>query len=547
MQPMYHQIETCILPVNEENWDELLRRSIAQRPEFKIENGKIYAGQVVARFLGIPIDEDEYYNKLYDYVHSDDYLLTLLSGNTLNKIIDNRHFRSIQKLINMNREQNLSINRFVAFMDGEQLLIKSSKPAIHRKIREAMIATLNMFARNEQDGLMNNDLQRVLVDLVKWSFNHLEPELDKASPDQKMPKFLWYGPFNKSQSYFLYYAMKIGCDIIVFSPSGKDILSPFDPEEKETFVFHYPGQKEEEPFPEEKRTRKTTVAYRASREIETVLNHEGSGLYKPWQLRDYIPRSITLRTTYDELFLIMKEIAMIRPDFEVKNGMVFIPAIFAKIQGVSKNRKEYWDRLHSLIEGEQSILIKEFPFSRAINNDFRFHYQNALGKDGKLDPDRMMASHYWTYGRLPAGLQKGIAHAIRNICWKPGLKPMYRETMEDVKIYLFTQGMQIPPNILQLLQKFDYSQTVPKLVIFNNELSGTLTRSDAALLLLLNQFGIDIVIYNPAGHNDIENFVDEKWYDIHWLEDVVFEMEYKEPSLFRRFFRQGILRNLRGD
>ena len=48
---------------------------------------------------------------------------------------------------------------------------------------------------------------------------------------------------------------------------------------------------------------------------------------------------------------------------------------------------------------------------------------------------------------------------------------------------MFSRNFQIPPNILEQLEKFDYSQDVPKIVIFNNEKSGELTRSDAVLLL----------------------------------------------------------------
>ena len=42
---------------------------------------------------------------------------------------------------------NTTINqRFTAFLDGEQLLLKSAIPVLHRKIREAMISTLELFA-----------------------------------------------------------------------------------------------------------------------------------------------------------------------------------------------------------------------------------------------------------------------------------------------------------------------------------------------------------------------------------------------------------------
>ncbi|OIK15420.1 hypothetical protein BIV60_09720 [Bacillus sp. MUM 116] len=545
MNPSYNQLNVKQVSLSYENWLELIKEPLNARPDFSLENGAINIGQVLGRFLGIPLDADEYYNNLFDYVNNAELHLQLLSEDSLNKAIDNSHFQSIQKVLNIYQEQKLSINRFTAFLDGEQLLLKSTIPAIHRKIREAMISILEHFAQFEQNGLENPELRRVLVDVVKWSINHLQPVLEKADLQSDMPKFLWYGDFKKSHQYFLYYLIKIGCDLVIFHPEGKDALAGFI--DGEIFTYHYQNTEKAEPFPTEKRSRKTTVAYRASREIESILNQEGSGLYKPWQLREYTPSSLTLRTTYDELYLIGKEIAMIRPDFEVANGQVKIPTIFAKIKGVSKNRKEYWERLHAFSESEYSLLIRKLPFTMPGTSDFRYHYRNVLDPDGLLSVEKMMQAHYWPYSFLASGLQKGIAHAVRRICDKPDLKPLHGESEEEVIIYLFSQAMHMPKSLIQLLERFDYSQQVPKIIVYNNEHAGMFSRSDAALLLLLNHFGIDIMIYNPPGHNDIENYLDESLYDTHWLDEVVFDLEYKEPSILKRVLFQGILKNLRGD
>jgi hypothetical protein len=545
MYPPLNQLIIKPVALTYENWLDILKKSLPERPNYSIDKGTIEIGQVLGEFLGVPIDTDEYYNQLFDLVHSNELSLHLLSEDSLDKSIHNHYFQAIQKVININQEQKLSINRFTAFLDGEQLILKSKVPVLHRKLREAMITTLEFYDNREQDGLKNHELRRVLVDLVKWSINHLQPVLENADPQKVMPRFLWYGDVKKSHQYFLFYLMKLGCDLVIFHPEGKDVLSGFI--EEPVFIYRYPKQMPAEPFPQEKRSRKSTVAYRASKEIETILNQEGSGLYKPWQLRDYTPSSLTLKTTYDELFILGKEIAMVRPDFMVANGQVKIPSIFAKVQGVSKNRKEYWDRFHSLSQSENSLLIRHLPFTFPSTNDFRFHYRNTLGRDGLLSPERMIQSHYWPYSFLPAGLQSGIANAVKRVCERPFLKPLPMESIEEVKIYQFTQAMFMPKNIIQLLERFDYSQHVPKLIIFNNESTGMLSRSDAALLILLNQFGIDIILYNPAGHNDIENFLDDSLFDIHWLDDVVFNMEYKETSIFKKGLFQGILKNLRGD
>ncbi|MBT2705048.1 YceG family protein [Bacillus sp. ISL-35] len=202
---------------------------------------------------------------------------------------------------------------------------------------------------------------------------------------------------------------------------------------------------------------------------------------------------------------------------------------------------------HRLVLQENALLVKTLPFSTGANSDFRFHYHKALDRDGLLDPKKMAGAHYWKYHHMPEWLQTAIASAIRRICADPGLKPQNNEKVDDIRVYLFTQSMQIPEGILKMLQKFDFSQEVPKVIIYNNELNGTITRPDAALLLLLNQLGTDLIIYNPAGHSDIEKFIEKRVFVTHWLEDVVFEQELKEPSVLQKIIVQGLFKSLRSD
>lgn len=546
MNSEIHTWDNQILPLSLENWQEFLAMPLSERPFYKLDNGNLSFGQVVVKLLGMPLDEDEYYNQLFEWVYDSKDPISLLSDDHLDRTMDNKHFQAIQKVLNMFMEQNLSVNRFVAFLDGENLLLKSTIPAVHRKIRETFITVLQHFAQVEENGLHNSELRRVLVDMIKWSINHLQPALMASREKGNMPKFLWYADGKKSQAYFIYYLLELGCDVIIVHPNGMDILKQLMLN-KTFFTHQYTRKKEPEKFPQEKRRRTATVAYKASKEIESILNHEGSGLYKPWQLREYIPMSVTLKTTYDELFLLEKELAMIRPNFEVNNGTVKIPTIFAKVFGVSKNRKEYWDRLHQITSRDHTLLIKNFPFTRAVISDYRYHYRDALDISGHLIPEKMMEANYWTYGRLPIGLQKGIAFAISSVCQQLQLKRLPNETEEEAAIFLFSQGLLLPQEVIKLLQKFDYSQEVPSIILYKTELNGHFTREDAAVLLLLNTFGIDIIIYNPAGHLDIENYINEGIFDEHWLEDVVFEMEYKEASLIKKIWRMGILKNRRGD
>ncbi|WP_411788704.1 YceG family protein [Halobacillus rhizosphaerae] len=528
----YHDLTIHKAALENDQWKETLNKKLPERQNYGMEKSLEFSA-LAGRIIGTTYDETDYLMTLHHLYQKES--IHVLSE-SLNKQIPPETFQAVQKIIMINQEEKgLSTNRFVAFLDGEKLTPKHSNPAMNRHIRLSLMKVLDTFKSSHSKGFTDPDFRRVLVDLVKWSWNHLDPWLNEVNIEEEMPHVIWYGDATKSQLYFLYYLMILGCDVLLFHPEGKDQFELIDPEQKQSLVYQYPAKGELEPFPVEEPKRQSTVAYRSSQEMDHVLHHEGSQLYKPWQFRNHTPKSVTLKTTYDELFLIAKEKAFIRPNFKASRDTVEIPNIFAKIMGVSTNSKEYWDRLQSLTEMKETELIKKFPFTDEIHANYTFHLRDATNREGKIDPGKLMETNVWQYQHLPSGTQKAIAETISRICDKPKLLPKNNETKEDVRLYLFTQVTNLPPSLLHLMQTFDYSQTVPKLVLYNTEINGTLARSDAAKLLLLNAFGIDIVIYNPPGHNCIEQFIEEKEFDTHWLEEMTFGQEFKEPTFVKKF------------
>ncbi len=530
----YHKINITQAALNRDDWKLSLFKPLPERNLYE-KNSEYTFCQIAGRILGTDYDETAYFQTLYE-LHLADNIHVL--SEILDKSINQDRFQAVQRVLTINqKEKGLSVNRFVAFLDGERLIPSHEHPAMQRHLRQALITVFMTFKEKHSEGFHDPDFRRVLVDLIKWTWNHLAMWLEHTDIEVKMPCIIWYGDLTKSQSYFLYYLMLLGCDVLIFHPEGKDQFAVIDQKNEFTSVVKYPTTTELLPFPKEKPERQATIAYRATKEMDNVLHHEDSLLYKPWQFRNYIPSSVTLKTTYDELFLIAKEKAFIRPNFTARNKVVEIPTIFAKIMGVSANKKEYWDRLRTLSNYKNTELIQQFPFTDEVNANNQFHYQHALNRDGKLDPEKMIKANWWHYNFLPHGTQHAIAHTIARLCANPRLLPIKSEKVEDVQLYLFNQTMKIPSRYVNLMQGFDYSQEVPKLVLFNTEKNGLLSRSDAVLLLLLNEFGVDIVIYSPPGHNCIEQYIDPNAFDTHWLEEMSYEQEFKEPSFLQRFVK----------
>lgn len=95
---------------------------------------------------------------------------------------------------------------------------------------------LHTFEDNHEQGLNHPDFRRVLLDVSKFSLNHLNPWLEKNDIEREMPKVVWYGDATKSQLYFLYYLMLVGCDVLLFHPAGNDQLALVDPKQELSFT-----------------------------------------------------------------------------------------------------------------------------------------------------------------------------------------------------------------------------------------------------------------------------------------------------------------------
>ncbi|WP_443663763.1 YceG family protein, partial [Clostridium sp.] len=108
------------------------------------------------------------------------------------------------------------------------------------------------------------------------------------------------------------------------------------------------------------------------------------------------------------------------------------------------------------------------------------------------------------------------------------------------QVDIFSVLINLDKEILELLQSFDYPEEVPKIVIYNNEENGNLSFEDCIMLAFMDSMGIDIIIYNPSGYNDIENFINPDQYDIHRLENVSFKLHFKKNADKKKGFFKNL-------
>ena len=112
----------------------------------------------------------------------------------------------------------------------------------------------------------------------------------------------------------------------------------------------------------------------------------------------------------------------------------------------------------------------------------------------------------------------------------------------DFQVDIFSVLVNLDKSILQLLQSFDYQEEVPKIVIYNNEKNGNISYEDSIMLSFLNAMGVDILIYNPSGYTDIERYIYSDMYDIHHLEDVSFNLDFKKYEAKKKSFFKNLFK-----
>lgn len=518
---------TPILREDTSDWMAYFLADPHERPHYDKTDEHLTFERVAIRVLGVPLDDVEYFNTLFEW-HTASEIHVL--SEELNKQIDNKDFQLLQNILQQHRElpKGLSINRLVAMMYGAKLVPQHSDTRLNRHLQTTLIDVITQFQSQQAEGLLSNAFRRFLIDLVKWMKNHWIDWMGEATPDTSFPKVVWYGDCTLSQQYFLLLLMKLGCDVLIFDPTGEDSFKTIDPNNTFTAIYNYGNSAPLQPFPTQIREVQATVGYRSTQQLERLIQDE-QGVYRPWQYQHYEPHSVKLQHTYDDIFIYAKEPAMMRPGFKAQNPKVYIPTLFAKINGMSRNREDYWNRLHSVLELPHTLRIEAFPYAKESKTNFLFHYEKSL-VGGVLDANRMMQNDFWQYKDLTPEIQRAIALIIIDCCEHPSVEKLPGEQDRDLAITTLKQLSMLPKEILRFMQSFDYAQEIPKIVVYYDESLGHITRADAILLSFLNRYGFDILFYTPTGKQDIENYLQSDIYTIHRLDEMVFDTPFKEHT-----------------
>jgi hypothetical protein len=484
--------------------------------------------QIFQQFSGIYADKVQFFNELYELICLPN---TILFEDSLNKSIDNNKFQNLEQIYQIIQENpNLSANRILAFMQGLDLIIDTSL------IKHYSSWLIELLDSREDKNKIDDNFRRVFTDCVKWSFTYLLPHIKKLAPDKIQ---IWYKSVtpSTSQEWFMKLSLSLGFQIIYFD------ITKIHPSNWLPLV-ELSNESDPQPLPNKKVEIIETVAREASTEFKEMLNQTtGSGctqslFFSPFEYKEAQVCTIPLRTTYDEIKIIGTTEAYLRIGFKVEPGKITIPVLFAKVNGVLNNESDYWSQLDALHATEFHHNEELIPSRTEISRDYAL-YHSYIESD-QFDPKWMVERKEWPYHQLTTGAQLTLAKSIIDTVrvLKVEVKP--NEKREVVQSQVYSTLLKLPDYMIKLFHQFDYPKGIPKLLWFDQP-DVSMSREDAAQILLLNSIGFDCLIYSPNGINSIENYLSGTNIDIFWLDQM------KEYSLANKKIKRGLLQKLFGE
>ncbi|MDU1910280.1 YceG family protein [Fusobacterium sp.] len=354
------------------------------------------------------------------------------------------------------------------------------------------------------------------VILLCW-INRYISVLFKKIDLKKYPVFIYYGSCrNENEKLFIRLLARIPVDVIIFCPdktlecniSDKLLF-------EETNQFSIPLGK----FPKKlENINFGTTAYNAERDLDSLL-YQDSGLFRQNQFKNAIP--ITLQTTYEEIGILWNQEAKYRQNFEILSDRVMVPVICSKICGVpNKDKNSYWKIIEQFLQPE-GIFIKNLPFISEKNKKTLGQSVVSFIKNKKIQVEVIKKHPSYNYKFIRDEMQNYIFEKAQQLL-DSGIIP--GTFSNGIEFTILNTILNLDIEILRLIQKYDFTKKIPKLVIVDTtEQMGS--KEDGIITAFLKFLGFDILLFVPTGYQSVDGHFEKNIFVKHQIGEYVYDMK----------------------
>ena len=480
---------------------------------------------IFVKYIGID-NRDEYNNRLYEFKE--------------NLIKNGKNYVIIENEILMPTLDEIYKLRF-EYKNKDDIslgIIEKIGINIEEKINQTLKKEMfNLVQASEEDNPAK--IYNMTLKLLCWINKYCKRLFNKFDWNN-LPTLIYLGDCTTLEATFLNIMSKLPLDILYINPN-KENVNIFNETliKSESKIVELENSISEKiKYPRAKvKISTSTVAYNAERELDTIL-YNNTGMYRDKQFKTC--QTITLKTTYEEIAILWKEEAKYRTGFEVEENRVTVPNIFAKVSGVKdSDTNAYLRNIQDLVT-EQTIVIQGFPYIKKEEyNEFYSNSNKFMTRD-KINIEKIKELKEYKYAFLNGNTQNLILSKIQELI---DLKLLEQNDL-SISSKIAATLLNINKEILKLIQQFDFTKQIPKIIIMDTD-ENIASLQDCILLLFLNLIGFDIVIFTPTGYQNIEKYIDSNLFEEYQIGDYIYNLQkpkfnmvnQKKGKSFRKFFR----------
>lgn len=506
--------------MKEASFEEILTPIVSRGDDFQL----FYNAFI--RLKGVP-DRITYMNELFQF-----YQKFKNTGRNIVIVDDELSLPGPDEAAKIRRHPYRSVEELIIDIAGN--LPACANVDLQRLMQQAFVRTMLMAAQSE------SNLNRLVISAVYmlcW-IQQYQAALFQGYKGNEIPCFVLMGGCkNQHDALYIQFLAQLPVDVLILACDlNRQCAITNDRLLELTGKDSLPVPK----FPRDAGTlQMRTMASNAEQDLTSIL-YTDSGIYRNRQFSR--ADTITLQTTYDEVFILWNQELKYRSNFSTVNQVVNMPVVYAKVSGIENGKVEaYWQKIKLLL-GEQTQLIQAFPFVSAGNgNQFQSLAVKAL-KNGKLKRDEIKAHRQYPFALLREELQEHIFDKVQLMLDRKLIKGTY---VNGTEYTIVATILNLNKDLVRMLQSFDFTKKNPKLVaVCTSEQVCSL--EDVILLTFLNLVGFDIVLFVPTGYQTVERFLNDNYPVEHQIGDYVYDLHVPDfdslPPIKSRSWLDNILK-----
>lgn len=303
----------------------------------------------------------------------------------------------------------------------------------------------------------------------------------------------------------------------------------------------------------------TTYAKLATEELDQIL-YQDTGIYRPLQFTGGTTSPLLLDSVIEDLLTYWQEPSKMRPGFKVIDSTVYTPIFFSKINGTYKDANAYYQLIDNLRQAPH-IYFSESPHlttsSFTQTQGIRYHNLSHLNTtytpksythneldslsqlidlEGRLDRDSLKKHPFYTGLKIKReSLQNFILQKLEETLNSENQQQFLFSVSDLDKVRLIANVLTCDAKLLELIEHYDFTGLVPKIVLYLNTNENFHT-DDVLLLSLFRNMGLDIILLSPNGAHTIEQFIPSSHMTHIQLECFADHYPLKAPTQKKSFF-----------